>query len=428
MLSLKNHSYIGNYHVTSEQGTPFLLDDKARSQHLYILGQTGTGKSSFLRQLISQDIASGQGVAVFDVHGDLSEELLQAIPPERMRDVVYFDASDRERPFGFNPLANIPDNQKSVTADNIISAMRNFWGRSWGDRMEYVLKNTILALLDCPAEMEVSFLSISRMLTDSQYRFSVQKYIQNPQVSSYWKNEFALYPHRFKQEVISPVLNKVNTFSTDMLLRNIIGQGGNTFDIKRIMDTRQIFIANLSKGKIGAKNANLLGSLLVSSFQQTALARAYQPAKERVPFYMYIDEFQNFTTDEFMGIFSEARKYALSLAVAHQFRSQLSPQVRDAVAGNVANIILFAVSAQDAEDLHKEFEPHKITDFTSLDRGKVIARFQGDGKRRAPIRLTLPYFELDYGRGEKVRKQSRRNFGRAVAVIESKLNAWYETG
>jgi len=421
----ENHSYIGHYHVTAEQAAPVFLSGAARAQHLYILGQTGTGKSTLLRQLIAQDIQAGRGVALFDVHGDLAEEVLELIPKARVKDVVYFDAADRAFPLGFNPLAGVPDELKSLTVDNIISAFRNFWGRSWGDRMEYVLKNTLFALLDCPPQMKVSFLSISRMLTDPRYRIKVQRHIKNPQVASYWSREFALYPNRFRQEVISPVLNKVNTLGADELLRNIIGQGETSFDIARIMDSQQIFIANLSKGKIGAKNANLLGSLLVSSFQQQALARAFKPAEERVPFYMYIDEFQNFTTEEFASIFSEARKYALSLTVAHQYLSQLTQKVREAVTGNVANIILFAISAGDAHEFHKEFEPHKVTDFTSLDRGRVIARFQGDGNRRAPIPLRLSHYQGGYGRGEKIKAQSRRKFGRFAQGVEAELLAWF---
>ena len=401
------------------------MHDKARAQHLYILGQTGTGKSTLLRQLMAQDIAAGQGIAFFDIHGDLAEELLAAIPPHRMRDVIYFDAADRDRPFGFNPLSGVPPELKSLTADNIVSAMRNIWGRSWGDRMEYVLKNTILALLDCPDHMGVSMLSISRMLTDSRFRQSVQRHIKNPQVASYWRNEFALYPNRFKQEMISPVLNKVNTFGTDDLLRNIIGQGATTFDIARIMDSRQIFIANLSKGKIGAKNANLLGSFLVSSFHQQALARAFRSKETRTPFYMYIDEFQNFTTEEFSSIFSEARKYGLSLTVCHQFRQQLSESIKTAISGNIANIILFAISAADAQELHQEFDPHKIKDFTDLDPGKIIARLQGQGKRNAPMRLTTLNSHMNYGRGEKIKKQSRRNYGKSVVLVDCVINNQY---
>jgi len=426
MLSKNNHSFIGNYHVTSEQGTPVFLHDKSRARHVYILGQTGTGKSTFLRQLITQDIHAGKGVALFDIHGDLAEEVLASIPPSRAKDVVYFDASNRERPIGFNPLAGVPEEQKSLVTDNIVSALKNIWSHSWGDRMEYVLKNTILALLDCPEEMEVSLLSVSRMLTDPMYRVKVVKHIQNPEVKHYWKYEFAALTKPLRQQFIQPVLNKVNTFATDPLLRNIIGQGSNKVDIARVMDSGQIFIANLSKGKIGAKNANLLGSLLVSMFQQQALSRAYLPKEKRRPFYMYIDEFQNYTTQEFVSIFSEARKFALSLTIGHQFRGQISEKVRGAISGNIANIILFAVSSADAEEFSKEFTPIKTADFTGLDTGQVYARLQGLDHRKNAMKLSLLDHHLTYGRAEKFKNFSHERYGRRSTDVDLTIAQRFE--
>src|SRR3990167_9704718 len=297
-----------------------------RRQHVYIIGKTGVGKTTLMEGMIKQDILRGKGVALVDPHGDMAEGLLDFIPPERINDVIYFDPSDVEYPVGFNVLEAVDPQYKYLVSSGLIGSLKKIWADSWGPRLEYILRNTILALLDYPSS---TMLGILRMLGDNQYRKKVVTTIQDPVVRSFWLNEFANYNERFRAEAISPIQNKVGQFLTSSVIRNIVAQPKSSIDMKDIMDNRKILLINVSKGRIGEDNSALLGAMLITRIQLAAMDRAHIPESERVDFHLYVDEFQNFATESFATILSEARKYRLNLTIAHQYITQMEEPVRD---------------------------------------------------------------------------------------------------
>jgi hypothetical protein len=324
-----------------------------RGRHLYIIGQTGVGKSGLLELLTISDIYSPYGFAVIDPHGDYALSVLRRIPAERANDVIYFNPADTDFPIAFNPMEVTDEKLKTHTASELIGVLKRMF-ESWGPRLEYILRYSLLALLDYP---DATMLDITRILTDKKFRNEVMDYVSDPVVKNFWQVEFASYNDKFAAEAVAPVLNKVGAFTANPMVRNIIGQPKSSFNIRKIMDERKILIVNLSRGLIGEDNAALLGALLVTKIQLGAMSRADMPAEERVPFYLYVDEFQNFATDSFATILSEARKYALQLTVANQYIAQMSMGVRDAVFGNVGSIISFRMGADDARVMMKYFEP-----------------------------------------------------------------------
>lgn len=326
-----------------------------RSRHVYIIGQTGAGKSGLLELFALSDIFHGQGYAVVDPHGDFAIDNMSFIPGGRIPDVVYFNPADTQFPLGFNPLEVTNPAQKTNISSEVIGVLKRMFGESWGPRLEYILRYTILALLDRP---ETTMLDITRMLTDKKFRKETLSYCTDTVVLQFWNVEFNSWTDKFQAEAIAPVLNKVGAFTANPVIRNIIGQPKSTFNIRQIMDEGKILIVNLSKGLIGEDNAGILGSFLVTKIQLAAMSRSdITDLKDRRPFYLYVDEFQNFATDSFATILSEARKYGLNLTVANQYISQMGETVRDAVFGNVGTIISFRVSADDSPILSKQFEP-----------------------------------------------------------------------
>ncbi len=346
--------------VTNFRGhnTMFGLPRVDRGRHLYIIGQTGVGKSALLELLTISDIYSPYGFAVIDPHGDYAINILRRIPEYRAKDVIYFNPADTDYPIAFNPM-EVPDEKlKTHTASELIGVLKRMF-ESWGPRLEYILRYSILALLDYP---NATMLDITRMLTEKKFRQDVLKHVGDPVVKNFWEVEFASWNDKFAAEAVAPVLNKVGAFTANPTVRNIIGQPKSSFNVRQIMDERKILIVNLSRGLIGEDNAALLGALLVTKIQLGAMSRADIDQKDRAPFYLYVDEFQNFATDSFATILSEARKYGLNLTVANQYIAQMAQTVKDAVFGNVGSIIAFRMSADDARTMIKYFEP-KFTDY-----------------------------------------------------------------
>jgi hypothetical protein len=342
--------------VTNFRGTNtiFGMNRADRGRHVYILGQTGTGKSGALELLTLSDIYYNQGFAVVDPHGDYAQHILSFIPPERVNDVIYFNPADTAFPIGFNPLEVNDPTLKGHTASELVGVLKRLFADSWGPRLEYILRYCLLALLDYP---NATMLDITRMLTEKDFRKDVVSYLDDPVVKNFWTIEFASWNDKFASEAVAPVLNKVGAFTANPMMRNILGQPKSTFNIRQIMDEGKILVVNLSRGLMGEDNAGILGAMMVTKIQLSAMSRADIPESERRPFYLYVDEFQNFATDSFAVILSEARKYALNLTVANQYISQMSEAVRDAVFGNVGTIVSFRISPDDAPFLLKYFEP-----------------------------------------------------------------------
>lgn len=396
-------------------------DDRRR--HMYVIGKTGVGKTTLLENMLIQDIKNGKGVALVDPHGDVAERLLEVIPPHRTNDVVYFDPADVHFPVAFNVLESIDPEYKYLVASGLVSALKKMWADSWGPRLEYILRNTILALLDYPGS---TMLGITRMLADKAYRKKVVESISDPVVKSFWINEFANYNERFRSEAISPIQNKVGQFLSSAIIRNIVAQPKSTIDMKEIMDTGKILIINVSKGRIGEDNSALLGAMLITKIQLAAMDRAKIPEKDRRDFYLYVDEFQNFATESFATILSEARKYRLNLVIAHQYITQMEEVVRDAVFGNVGTIITFRIGAFDAEYLEKEFAPYFTeTDLVNLDKYNAYIKLMINGVTSAPFSMqTIPPSGESNDSREKVIRTSRERYARDRVQVEEKIARW----
>ena len=394
-----------------------------RSRHVYIIGQTGAGKSGLLELFALSDIFHNQGYAIIDPHGDFAINNMKFIPGSRLNDVIYFNPADTAYPLGFNPLEVTNPNQKTNISSEIIGVLKRIFGDSWGPRLEYILRYTILALLDRP---EATMLDITRMLTDKEFRKETLTYCQDTVVLQFWNVEFASWNDKFVAEAIAPVLNKVGAFTANPIIRNIIGQPKSTFNIRQIMDEGKILIVNLSKGLIGEDNAAILGSFLVTKIQLAAMSRSDIPdVRDRRPFYLYVDEFQNFATDSFATILSEARKYGLNLTVANQYISQMSDTVRDAVFGNVGTMISFRVSADDAPILAKQFEPNfEAIDLLQMhNRNFVVNMVIGGEKTPAFSARTLELPPSQADNTPHIIEHSRRMYSRNREDVEKEIDA-----
>jgi len=391
--------------------------------HTYIIGKTGSGKTTLLRNMIIQHLHHGHGLALLDPHGDLAEELLDYFPTSRADDLVYFNPSDLEFPIGLNLLANVPPDDRHLVASGIVGAFKSIWRDSWGPRMEYLLYNALAALLDC---QNTSLLGVNRMLIDAEYRACVVRQVKDPFIRSFWADEFSGYDPRFIREAIAPIQNKIGQLLMNPPIRNILGQVKSKIDFRFMMDTGRVFIANLSKGKLGAAKANLLGSLLTTQFQLAAMSRSDTPEKERRDFHLFIDEFHNFTTDSFAAILAEARKYHLCLTLSHQYLDQLSPEIRQAVFGNVGTMISFRIGHTDAELLAKEFVNTFIPgQFVDLDRYHVFIRLLENGIASTPVPAkTLAGIGNCHLRRDKLVQHSRERFAELRTTIERKLQCW----
>ncbi|MBI5023335.1 MAG: type IV secretion system DNA-binding domain-containing protein, partial [Candidatus Magasanikbacteria bacterium] len=327
---------------------------------MYIIGKTGMGKTNMMEQMVLSDIYNGHGVGLVDPHGDFAEKILNFVPANRLNDIIYFNPADIDFPIGFNVLETIDPRHKHLVASGLMGVFKKIWPDVWSPRMEYILNNCLLALLDYPNS---TLLGINRLLVDKEYRKRVIAQIQNPVVKTFWVDEYARYSERFATEAIAPIQNKVGQFLSSSIIRNIVAQVKSTINIRDIMDNKKILIMNLSKGRLGEDSSRLLGGMLITKIQLAAMERVDIPEDERNDFYMFVDEFQNFATESFANILSEARKYHLDLILAHQYIEQLDEKVAPAVFGNVGTIVCFRVGAEDAEFLAKEFAP----DFTEED-------------------------------------------------------------
>ena len=400
-----------------------------RRQHTYVVGKTGTGKSVLLSNMIIQDIANGEGACVVDPHGELVEGLLSKIPEERLQDVIYFNPADTEFHIGFNVL-ELPDPKyKHLVASGLMGIFTKIWANVWSARMEYILNNAVLALLDTPGS---TLLGIPRILVDKDFRQKIVMNITDPVVKAFWVNEYEQWQERFRNEAIAPIQNKVGQFLSSALIRNVVGQSKSTIDIFDMMNQGKIFLVNVSKGRIGEDNSALLGAMLITKIQLAAMERVRVPEEQRVDFYLYVDEFQNFATDSFAGILSEARKYRLNLILAHQYIGQLetdqSTKVRDAIFGNVGTMIVFRVGAADAEFLEKEFEPEfTIQDIVNLPNYRTYLKLMVDGITCRPFSArTLPPFKVKTSTVaiEEIIENSQQKYARPRQVIENEINAW----
>ncbi|NTW14961.1 MAG: type IV secretion system DNA-binding domain-containing protein [Candidatus Moranbacteria bacterium] len=398
-------------------------DDRRR--HMYVIGKTGMGKTNLLENLAIQDIKHGKGVAFIDPHGDTAEKLIKAIPAERINDVIYFNPADQEYPIAFNVMEKVDPEYQHLVASGLVGVFKKLWADSWGPRLEYILRNAILALLEYPGS---TLLGVTRILVDKDYRERVVAKVSDPVVRAFWVDEFSKWNDRVLQEVISPIQNKVGQFLSTSLIRNIVGQTVSSFDVREVMDNRKILIMNLSKGRIGEDASALIGAMMITKIQLAAMERVDMPEDDRNDFYLYVDEFQNFATESFANILSEARKYHLNLILANQYIAQLDEKVSDAIFGNAGTIISFRVGAADAEVLEKEFEPvFMMNDIVNLPKYNIYLKLMIDGIAGDAFSATvLPPISLEETREneEKVVRISRERYASSKKEVEDKIRRW----
>ncbi len=399
-------------------------DDRRR--HMYLIGKTGMGKSTILENMIIDDIRAGRGVAVVDPHGDLAEKVIQYIPSNRVNDVIYFNPADVNYPIAFNVVEQVAPHLRHLVASGLIGVFQKLWADSWGPRLEYILRNSILAILDYPNS---TLLAVTRMLSDKSFRKKVIENIQDPVVKSFWTKEFAGYADKFAAEAVSPIQNKVGQFLSSSLIRNIVGQTNSSIDLREVMDEGKILIMNLSKGRIGEDNSELLGSMVITKIQLAAMSRVNVTEVERRDFYLYVDEFQNFATDSFANILSEARKYRLNLIMGHQYIEQLNDKVKAAVFGNVGTLVVFRVGATDAEELVKEFTPvFTEEDLVNLPKYNICLKLMIDGVASDPFsaRGLAPLKETERTQNEeKVITSTRERYSAPREEVEDKIMRWH---
>jgi len=406
---------------------PFGIRRDDRRRHMYVIGKTGMGKTTLIENMVIQDIQNGHGVAFVDPHGDSVEKILNYIPASRINDVVYFNPADTDYPIAFNPLESVDLKYKHLVASVIMGVFTKIWAGVWSARMEYILNNTILALLDSPGN---TLLGIARMLVNKNYRKRIVDNIKDPVVKSFWVDEFANYNDKFRNEAIAPIQNKVGQFLSSAIIRNMVGQTKSSIDLREIMDSQKILLINLSKGRIGEDSSALLGAMLITKMQLAAMSRVDMPEEERKDFYLYVDEFQNFATESFANILSEARKYRLNLIVAHQYIGQLvndkNTVVRDAIFGNVGTLICFRVGTDDAEFLEKEFDPtYLLNDLVNLTKYHIYLKLMINGVSSTPFSATtLPPIAEATASTNKVIMVSRERYATERATVEEKINRW----
>ena len=419
IILLAKTDYRGEHHK-------FGIKTDDRRRHIYLIGKTGMGKTTVIENMIIQDIQNGHGVALVDPHGDLVEKILNFIPSNRINDVIYFNPADFDHPIAFNVLENVDITTRHLVASGLLGVFKKIWADSWGPRLEYVLNNAIMALLEYP---DSTLLGIMRMLVDKEYRNKVVKNITDPVVKSFWVDEYNRYPQNFQAEAIAPIQNKVGRFLSTPLTRNIVGQVKSSINIREVIDENKILLLNLSKGRIGEDNSALLGAMIITKIQLAVMSRVDIPEEERKDFYLYVDEFQNFATESFTNILSEARKYRLNLIIAHQYIEQLEESVRAAIFGNVGTLTCFRVGAGDAEFLEKEFLP-SITqeDLVNLPKFKIYTKLMIDGIASDPFQaITLPPVAIpDDGQEitKKVIRVSREKYSTERETVEQKIIKW----
>ncbi len=423
-------TYLGKVDFRNKQLT-FGIKQKDRTRHMYVIGKTGMGKSTLLENMIIQDINNGEGVCVIDPHGSLAEKLLDFIPESRVKDTIYFAPFDSEHPMGLNILEKVETSKRHLVANGLMAAFKKIFGEDrFSDRIQYILNNIILSLLENEGQ---SLLGVNRMLNDKEYRKFIVSNVQDPSVRSFWEDEYAKAGDKYQQEAAPGIQNKIGQFISNPLIRNIIGQERTSFDLRDIMDNKKILIVNLSKGKVGEGNADLIGSLLITKIYLAAMSRAdagpYELEK-LPPFYFYVDEFQNFANESFASILSESRKYNLALTVAHQYIEQMEDEVKAAVFGNVGTMITFRVGATDATAFEKEFAPvFTMDDIVNLSAYQVYMRLMIDGVGSKPFSATmLPPMErpaMSYA--QAIIAHSRATYGKPVFAVSEEVSKFYSS-
>lgn len=403
----------------------FGLKRRDRVRHFYLLGKTGTGKSTLFKNMFISDVLAGDGACFVDPHGDTVEELLSYIPPNRVKDVVYFNPTDVEHPVGFNLLELKDTSQRDLIADGVVEVFKKQFGDSWGPRLQYILTNTVATALEAQG---TTLLAILRILTDKNYRKFILKQVNDPILYKFWVEEYAQMSenNRLLTEAVSPIQNKVGRFVSSAVTRNIIGQVKSTINLREIMDGRKILLVNLAQGRLGEETASLLGGMIITRLQATAMERVDIPEEERTDFYLYVDEFQNFATESFAKILSEARKYKLNLTMTNQYIDQLPLTVRQAIFGNVGTLGSFVVSQADASILEKEFAPVVSSDdLVSLDAYAMYIKLCIDGMTSVPFSAkSLPVRFQKYNLRDEIVKESREKYGVARTEIEEKIAKW----
>jgi energy-coupling factor transporter ATP-binding protein EcfA2 len=423
---------IGYHNFRGNSDKKFGVKTEDRRRHVYIVGKTGVGKSTLLENMAIADIRSGKGIAVIDPHGELAEKLLDYIPEDRLDDVIYFNPSDLEHPIAFNPMEQVGNEFRHLVASGIMGVFKKIWVDAWSARMEYILNNTLLALLELPNS---TLLGVLRMFAEPPYRKKIVDNLQDPVIKAFWQNEFARYSQKLETEALAAIQNKVGQFVSNPLIRNILGQSRSTINMREIMDTGKIFIVNLSKGKMGEDNSALLGAMIISRLQLAAMSRVDIPEDKRRDFFMYVDEFQNFATDSFASILSEARKYHLSITLAHQYIGQLvsndgNTKVRDAVFGNVGTIISFRVGAADGEFLEKEFMPEFLqNDLVNLAKANIYIKLMIDGVSSKPFSATTcpPHPEPLVSYKDIIIKNSQQHYAVPRKLVEERIASEWQT-
>lgn len=406
----------------------FGIKKKDRSRHMYVIGKTGMGKSTLLENLAVQDIQNGEGLAFIDPHGKSADLLLEYIPEHRIKDVVYFAPFDLDYPISFNVLEDVGADRRHLVANGLMSAFKKIWVDAWSARMEYILTNILLALLEYPGS---TLLGVNRMLVDKDFRNTIVNNISDPSVKAFWTEEYAKYTDKFAAEAAPAIQNKVGQFVANPLVRNIIGQSNSSFNIREIMDNKKIFIVNLSKGRVGEGNANLLGAMIITKIYLAAMSRAdlsESELKKSAQFYLYVDEFQSFANESFADILSEARKYKLNLTIAHQYVEQMTEEVRAAVFGNVGTMAIFRVGAYDADIFQKEFAPQfTAEDIVNLQQYQMYLKLMIDGVTSPPFSAKgmppIPRPERMYV--QEIIDASRSQFARSRIEIEDEIRRWH---
>ncbi|KND49413.1 MAG: hypothetical protein AB203_04435 [Parcubacteria bacterium C7867-008] len=425
---MDNQDRVTYFAATDSRGkrVPFGLKAKDRNRHMYVIGKTGMGKSTLLENMAIQDIRNGEGMAFIDPHGSAVEKLLEYIPEHRMKDVVYFAPFDMEQPIAFNIMEDVGYDKRHLVVSGLMATFKKIWQDAWSARMEYILTNTLLALLEYPG---ATLLGVNRMYTDKAYRKKVIDNIKDPVVKDFWTKEFANYGDRYTQEATPAIQNKIGQFTSNPLIRNIIGQEKSSFDIRELMDSKKILLINLSKGLVGDTNMRLLGSMLTTRIFLGAMSRAEldpEALKNSVPFYFYVDEFQNFANETFAEILSEARKYNLNLVIAHQYVEQMEEQVRAAVFGNVGTTVAFRVGPFDAEVLETVFSPEFMKeDLVNLGQFQLYLSLMINGVGSRPFSaVSIPSIEPPpVSLKKEVIAASRAQFGNHRAAIEEAIFA-----
>ena len=397
------------------------LDDRRR--HMYIIGKSGTGKSVLQENMIFTDIRAGNGLAVVDPHGDLVEKVLDLVPSNRVNDVIYFNPSDVDYPIAFNPLETVDPKYRHLVASGLVGVFKKIWADSWGPRLEYILRNAILSLLEYPSS---TLLGITRILVDKYYRKKVLEKVADPVVRSFWIDEYDNYNEKFRTEAISPIQNKIGQFLSSAVIRNIVGQPKSTIDLRKIMDEKKVLLMNLSKGRVGEDNSALLGAMMITKIQLAAMSRIDMAEEQRKDFFLYVDEFQNFATESFATILSEARKYRLNLIIAHQYIEQLGDVVKAAVFGNIGTMVVFRIGADDAEFLEKEFAPiFTETDLVNLPNYHVYLKLMIDGVNSDPFSaVTMPPIGQRNNNRNSIIRVSRERYAQDRVKVEEKILRW----